>query len=616
MAELAIPLLALGSLYIGCNDNNKKSGSGSSSGSDLTANGTNLLKEGMQNYSRGQSGQKRQLLPNTNMSSVNYPVHLPETGDTINNYPNACQDTDKYFDAQGLKQINNDNLTQQQVSTHISLTGEPIIIDEFKHHNMQPFFGAKIHGNAFASDRGDESLLDNLVGTGSQKIRKREQAPLFKPQSSLQYANGTPNTSDFIQSRMLPSMKVNNVKPFSTESVAPGLNKGYGKEGSGGLNSGMESRAAWMPKSVDQMRVATNPKVTYGLANHQGPAKGRDIAPNRQTHGKVEKHSPDTFYINTPDRYFTTGGLEKGQTSRPIEIDRYVNRATTTMQYEGIAGPAEQKGPRINPTYEKPHGQQLPGPQMTNPTLGGKGGNSTFGRDANQTVNNRITTRPAQNLGIATGLVNAIMAPMMDVLKPSRKEFVIGSARPFGNQAPTNNIKPRVFNPADRAPVTTRETTQYSALNMGARAYGGQPTSNGGYRVSNPTAVPNQRDTTNKAYTGTGGKLGGVSNAATYDAAYNMTTSSAREQIDRPNQGGMSMLNSNINQNTYKNDTDRQSVGGWAPMGSSNIPTMQTMGQTNMPADTIQPAQYNRMNPDILTAFKNNPYTQSLSAVA
>jgi len=35
-----------------------------------------------------------------------------------------------------------------------------------------------------------------------------------------------------------------------------------------------------------------------------------------------------------------------------------------------------------------------------------------------------------------------------------------------------------------------------------------------------------------------------------------------------------------------------------------------------MPADTIQPAQYNRMSPDILTAFKNNPYTQSLSAVA
>ena len=33
MAELEIPLLALGSLYIGCNDNNKKSGGGSGSGS-------------------------------------------------------------------------------------------------------------------------------------------------------------------------------------------------------------------------------------------------------------------------------------------------------------------------------------------------------------------------------------------------------------------------------------------------------------------------------------------------------------------------------------------------------------------------------------------------------
>ena len=600
MAEVAIPLLALGSLYIHCNDQNKKNKKG------------NGAKEGMQNY----ADNKPNTLPNTNVKAINYPVYMPNTGEQLNAYTNACQDTDKYFSKNGLKNINNDNLTQEEVSTQVSLTGEPINVDQFKHNNMQPFFGARIHGNAFSDKRGDESLLDNLVGTGSQKIRKREQGPLFKPQSSLQYNSGAPSTTDFMQSRMLPSMKVNNVKPFSTESVAPGLNKGFGREGSGGLNSGMESREAWMPKDVNDLRVATNPKITYGLAGHQGPAKGRNVAPNRQTQGVMEKNRPDTFFINTPERYLTTTGLEKAQTSRPIEIDRHVNRATATMQYEGIAGPAERTGPRVNPTYEKPHGQQLPAPQITNATLSGKGGNSTFGRDLNETVNNRVTTKPNQNLGIATGLVNAITAPIMDFLRPSRKEFVIGSSRPFGNQAPTNNIAPRVFNPADRAPVTTRETTQFSALDMGARAYGGNNYTTGGYKVNEQRPISNQRDTTNKSYMGTGGKLGGVSSAATYDAAYNMTTNSAREQKDRANQGGTSLLNSNVNVNVNRLDSDRNSNGGWAPVGASTIPTMNTMGQTHMPNDVIQPAQYDRINPDILTAFKNNPYTQSLSAVA
>ena len=37
---------------------------------------------------------------------------------------------------------------------------------------------------------------------------------------------------------------------------------------------------------------------------------------NRGIEGKVEKHLPDTFYINNPDRWLTTTGLEKGETQR------------------------------------------------------------------------------------------------------------------------------------------------------------------------------------------------------------------------------------------------------------------------------------------------------------
>ena len=43
--------------------------------------------------------------------------------------------------------------------------------------------------------------------------RKREQAPLFKPQANMTWANGMPNTTEFMLSRQMPSTKMNNIKP-------------------------------------------------------------------------------------------------------------------------------------------------------------------------------------------------------------------------------------------------------------------------------------------------------------------------------------------------------------------------------------------------------------------
>ncbi|NBR15094.1 MAG: hypothetical protein EBU01_11030, partial [Crocinitomicaceae bacterium] len=72
-----------------------------------------------------------------------------------------------------------------------------------------------------------ETVLDNMNGSGSQVIKKIEQAPLFKPEDNVQWSHGAPNQSDFFQSRVNPGMRNNNVKPFATENVGPGLNQGY-----------------------------------------------------------------------------------------------------------------------------------------------------------------------------------------------------------------------------------------------------------------------------------------------------------------------------------------------------------------------------------------------------
>ena len=39
-----------------------------------------------------------------------------------------------------------------------------------------------------------------------------------------------------------------------------------------GFNSGMGSRDIWKPKDVDELRVKTNPKMSYNLNGLEGPA--------------------------------------------------------------------------------------------------------------------------------------------------------------------------------------------------------------------------------------------------------------------------------------------------------------------------------------------------------
>ena len=87
----------------------------------------------------------------------------------------------------------------------------------------------------------------------------------------MHWANGAPNTTDFIKSRMNPSRNISNTKPWEEVKVAPGLGQGYTAGNSGsGYNTAVEDRNSWLPYTVDQLRVATNPKVSYQLAGYEG----------------------------------------------------------------------------------------------------------------------------------------------------------------------------------------------------------------------------------------------------------------------------------------------------------------------------------------------------------
>ena len=237
--ELAIPLVALGGMYVISTQTSNKEGLSKKS---------NLTKENFNNMGIRTNLQEKtpesrfsNYLPNTNIAPQNYPImNNKELIDTVQEYPNPNTATDKYFNQNVYQQKEREGVSiSNNIHQVYSLTGNYLDTEQFKHNNMVPFYGAKIKGQIYNMNV-NQTLLDNMSGTGSQMIEKVEQAPLFKPEKNINWAHGTPNWSDFFQSRVNPGMNNANVKPFQTENVGPGLGKGYTTEGSGGYNAGME----------------------------------------------------------------------------------------------------------------------------------------------------------------------------------------------------------------------------------------------------------------------------------------------------------------------------------------------------------------------------------------
>ena len=153
-------------------------------------------------------------LPNTNIPNKNYPQEYPTIStdteltsrlSTVNKFDQPQVYTDKYF-TPSKPEI-------AKGASYQSMNGQRVGADYFQHNNMVPFFGAK-NRTVVVDSNSSESILDNYSGSGTHVIKKSEQSPLFTPGENLQYANGAPNQNDFYQSRVNPSQRMANVKPF------------------------------------------------------------------------------------------------------------------------------------------------------------------------------------------------------------------------------------------------------------------------------------------------------------------------------------------------------------------------------------------------------------------
>jgi hypothetical protein len=244
--------------------------------------------------------------------------------------------------------VNNKSVPESGGFQGISLTGNPIDPGNFTHNNQQPFFGSTIKQNL--DEFSTRGIVENFTGTNDNYQKKQEQKPFFQPQKNMANVYGSQNLDGYMLDRYYVSNIRENETPIEKVYVGPGLNKGYTNEPTGGFQQS-DTRDYILPKTTDETRVKTNPKISYyGRIN-----SGEKINKPGKI-GTVYKNKPDTFYVQNSDRYLTTTGQVIAPEQRPCIITKYTNRKSTELKTrKGSAAPTQGSVAQVRSKYKISH---------------------------------------------------------------------------------------------------------------------------------------------------------------------------------------------------------------------------------------------------------------------
>lgn len=200
------------------------------------------------------------------------------------------------------------------------------------HNNMVPFFGARQTQSMYSG--ATDSVLDTYTGRGASTFyHKQEEKSFYDTKPGTGQPFGMQNESDFMQSRMVSSLRTNNVFPIEQTQVGPGVNDGYTNLPSGGYQQFNALQEFTLPKTTDELRVANKPKLTYEGVVVPGAAPVTQ--PGLQA--PVKKNRPDRFGITGMDRVNTAVGQQVAQAIYPETIMKAQDRETTSVHYTSAA---------------------------------------------------------------------------------------------------------------------------------------------------------------------------------------------------------------------------------------------------------------------------------------
>lgn len=368
--------------------------------------------------------------------------------------------------------VNNNNILNNKMSPNnggfvgISLTGDPINPDKFTHNNQVPFFGSAVKQNL--DEFSTRGIFETFTGEQDNYQKKKEQSLFFEPQKNVTNVYGTQSTDGFMLDRYYVSNIRSNETPVEKVYVGPGLNQGYTNEPSGGFQQ-PDAQDYAMPKTTDEIRVKTNPKISYyGKVN-----AGQKIAKPGKV-GTLYKNRPDTFYIQDADRYFTTTGQVIAPEQRPAIVTKYTNRKTTGLKTRtGSAAPTNGTVAQVRSKYRVSrkityndgglrNAGSVGGWSITG--MLGLGGDKETPNDYGKKSirirnNNRVTNKEVDYVLNFKSVNQKGVARNEQKAKKTKKYELIKNNRQNGNYQGSIK-KGKVYDPSNIAKITVKQTTE------------------------------------------------------------------------------------------------------------------------------------------------------------
>jgi hypothetical protein len=582
MAEIAIPLLALSALYFARRQFHEQD-------DDASMEDLHHHREPMQSR-----------LPNVDIPDVNFPASevgeyvTPATSElsTMYRYDGGEQYTDKYFAPPTSSSSSSEN-------------------PDFTHNNMVPFYKKNSSNSvAYLDGNTNESLLDTKIGTGALSTRKMEQTSMFDPADNMKWTHGMPNQNDFLQARQHTSQRMDGVQPFETQQVGPGL---------GGQNGGNEllQRDLWVDqRTVDDLRPGNHQKssghIMYGL---EAPGMAKVV--NYGEPGKMEKNRPERMYESGPERWFTTGGMEKGQTLHAIPVNRQTNREDTgSVNYVGTAHSS------VNGAYNstaKIHDSSRQMLDTSNQYGIASCQGRQLGRDEDygkQSVtmypNARSQTESFDYFGAVGSTVGAVISPLLDIMRPTRKEQLVDTLRPYLNHnAPVKGMY--AFDPSDTLKPTIRESTVDSLYHWQVDGMSHK----GGYEALDVQVSDTQRSKTGETLhyaPALASRDGGGLKPMSQDAECRTNDHRQHTLEGYMSRGHTNVLSYEVNprETNREREEKRTVVPSFNPQHGA--PTMEAMGQMRMSVEEKKENDLSKRISDMKTVLQQNPYVHDVGS--
>jgi hypothetical protein len=199
------------------------------------------------------------------------------------------------------------------------------------HNNEVPFFGARVTQSMYSG--ATDNVLDHHTGAGKEYFQKREVKSFFDAKPATGNPFGNQVETDFEQSRMVSGQNMKNVFPIDQVRVGPGANDGYTNLGKGGFQQD-QLREYELPKTTDETRVTTKPKLSYEPPVI--PGANKITKPGIQA--DVNKNKPDRFAVLGSDHWNTAVGAQTAPHIYPEQPMKVQARESTTVAYNGQAG--------------------------------------------------------------------------------------------------------------------------------------------------------------------------------------------------------------------------------------------------------------------------------------